>query len=141
MHQTIAQFIRNYDTCARIKPARHAPYGLLKPLEVPVCHWSSVSLDIVSGLPLSHDYDALLIVVDWLSKMAHYIPTTTNVTSKGIAKLFFNVIFRLHGISDSIVSDRGTQFTSEFSRALANLAGIQQKVSTSFHPHTDGQTE
>ena len=73
--------------------------------------------------------------------MAHYIPTTTDVTSKGIARLFFDNIFRLHGIPDSVVSDCSTQFTSDFTRALANLVGTQQKLSTSFHPQTDGQTE
>jgi len=73
--------------------------------------------------------------------MAHYIPTTTEVNSKGIARLFLDNIFRLHGLPDSIVSDRGTQFVSSFTRALTDLLGIQQKVSTAFHPQTDGQTE
>ena len=141
MRQTIAQYVRNCDTCTRIKPVRHAPYGLLKPLQVPFRKWSSVSLDLVTGLPMSNGFDALLVVVDRLSKMAHYIPTTTDVNSKQVAKLFFDNVFRLHGIPDSIVSDRGTQFVSELIRALTDLVGIQQKVSTAFHPQTDGQTE
>jgi len=141
MRHTIARYVRNCDTCARIKPARHAPYGLLKPLKVPWRRWSSVSLDLITGLPLSQGFDALLVVVECLSKMAHYIPTTTTVDSKGIAKLFFDNVFRLHGIPDSVVSDRGTQFVSEFIRALTSLIGIKQKVSTAFHPQTDGQTE
>ena len=141
MRQTVAQFFRNCDTCVRIKPARHAPYGLLKPLEVPFGHWSLVSLNLVTGFPISNGFDALLVVVDCLSKMAHCIPTTSDVNSKQIAKLFFDNIFRLHGIPDSIVSDQGTQFTSEFTRALIKLVGIQQKLSTSFHPQTNGQTE
>ena len=70
--------------------------------------------------------------------MAHYIPTTMDVNSKQVAKLFFNNIFHLYGIPDSIVSDRGTQFASEFTRALTNLVDIQQKISTTFHPQTDG---
>ena len=111
MRHTIAKFIRNYDTCSHIKLARHAPYGLLKALEVPFQRWSSVSLDLITGLPLSNRFDALLVVVDRLSKMAHYIPTTMDVTSKGIARLFFDNIFKLHGIPDSVVSDQGTQFT------------------------------
>jgi len=73
--------------------------------------------------------------------MAHYIPTTTEVNSTGIARLFLDNIFHLHGLPDSIVSDRGTQFISSFTRALTDLLGIQQKVSTAFHPQTDGQTE
>ena len=70
--------------------------------------------------------------------MAHYIPTSSDVNSKELAKLYFNNVFRLHGLPDSVVSDRGV---STFSRSLCDLAGIQQKMSTSFHPQTDGQTE
>ena len=141
MRRTVAWFIRNCDTCTRIKPAHHAPYGLLKTLEVPVKRWSSVSLDLITGLPMSNGFNALLVVVDRLSKVAHYIKTTTDVNSKQIARLFFDNIFRLHSIPNSVVSDRGTQFISEFTRALAELVGIQQKISTSFHLQTDGQTE
>ena len=90
---------------------------------------------------MSNGFDALLIVVDRLSKMAYYIPTTSDVNSKQIAKLFFDNIFRLHGIPNSIVSDRDTQFTSEFTHALPKLVGIQQKLSTSFHLQTNSQTE
>jgi len=141
MRRTIAQYIRNCDTCARIKPIRHAPYGLLKPLQVPFRKWSSISLDLITGLPTSNGFDALLVVVDRLSKMAHYIPTTTDINSKRIARLFLDNIFKLQGLPDSIVSDRGTQFVSTFTRSLTDLLGIQQKVSTAFYLQTDGQTE
>ena len=134
MRQTVAQFIRNCDTYTRIKPARHALYGLLKTLEVPVRRWSSVSLDLITGLPMSNGFNPLLVVVDRLSKAAHYIKTTADINSKQIARLFFDNVFRLHGIPDSVVSDRGTQFISEFTWALAELVEIQQKISTSFHP-------
>ena len=141
MHHTIARYIRNCETCTRMKPAQHAPYGLLKPLEVPITWWSSFSLDLITGLPPSNGHDALLVVVDRLSKMSHYIPTSTDVNSKGIARLYFDHIFRLHGIPDSVISDRGTQFISEFTRALCALTETKQNLSTSFHLQTDGQTE
>jgi len=73
--------------------------------------------------------------------MAHYVPTTMDVNSKHVARLFLDNIFHSHGIPDSIVSDHGTQFALEFTRALTNLVGIQQKISTTFHPQTDSQTE
>jgi len=73
--------------------------------------------------------------------MAHYIPTTTEVNSKGIARLFLDNIFRLYRLPDSIVSNRCTQFVSSFTRALTDLLGIHQKVSMAFHPQTDGQTD
>jgi len=141
MRQTIAQYVRNCDTCTRIKSTHHAPYVLLKPLQVPFRKWSSISLELITGLLVSQDLNALLVVVDRLSKMAHYIPITNDVNSKGIARLFLHNIFHLHGLPDSIVSDRGTQFVSQFTRSLTDLLGIQQKVSTTFHPQTDSQTE
>ena len=90
---------------------------------------------------MSNGFNALLVVVERLAKAAHYIKTTADVNSKQIARLFCGNIFRLHGIPDSVVSDWSTQFISEFTRALAELVGIQQKISTSFHPQTDGQSE
>ena len=141
MRQTVAQFIQNCDTYVCIKPVHHAPYGLLKTLEVPFRRWSSVFLNLLTRLVMLNGFDALLVVVDRLSKMAHYISTTSDVNSKQIAKLFFDNVFRLHGILDSIVSDRGTQFTLEFTRALTALVGTQLKMSTSIHPQTDSQTE
>ena len=141
MRNTIARYLRNCDTCARIKPARHAPYGLLKPLQIPQRRWESVSMDFVTGLPLSSGSNAILVVVDRLSKMAHFIPTTDSVNSKGTAALFRDFVFRLHGLPLSLVSDRGTTFTSEFTRSLCKMVGIQQNISTAFHPQTDGQTE
>ena len=138
MRHTIARYIWNCENCTRIKPAQHAPYGLIKPLEVPIRWWSSVSLDVITGLSLSNGHDTLLVVVDHLSKMSHYIPTSTDVNSKGIARLYFDYIFQLHSISDSVVSNRGTQFISEFTRALCALTGTKQNLSTSFHPQTDG---
>ena len=98
-------------------------------------------MDFIVGLPESNGFNSILVVVDRLSKMAHYIPTTEEVTSEQVARLFFDKIFKHHGIPDSLVSDRGTQFTSRFSKALCALIGIDQKLSTSFHPQTDGQTE
>ena len=141
MYHTIAKYIRNYDTCARIKLARYAPYRLLKLLEVPIRWWSSVSLDLITGLPMSNGYDALLVVVDRLSKITHYIPTTMDVTSKELACLYFDHIFHLHSILDSIISDQGTQFILQFTKALCSLTGTKQTLSTRFHPQTDRQTK
>ena len=103
--------------------------------------WNSVSVDFIVGLPESNGYNAILVVVGRLSKMAHYIPTTEKVTSEQVARLLFDKVFKHHGIPDSIISDQGTQFTSKFSKALSSLIGINQGLSTSFHPQTDGQTE
>ena len=105
MHYTIAQYIQNCETYTRIKPTQHAPYGLLKPLEVSIRQWLSVSLDLITRLPPSNGYDALLVIVDRLSKMSHYISTSMDMNYKGIARLYFDHIFRLYGIPDFVVSD------------------------------------
>ena len=134
MRKTIPQYLSNFDTCARIKPVRHKPYGQLKPLQIPVTRWSSVSMDFIVGLPESNGFNSIRVVVDRLSKMAHYIPTPEEVTSEQVARIFFDKIFKHYGILDSLVSNRGTQFKSRFSNALCALIGIDQKLSTSFHP-------
>ena len=81
MRRVIARYLSNCDTCARIKLVRHKPYGQLKSLEIPVRGWNSVSMDFIVGLPELNGYNAILIVVDGLGKMAYYIPTTEKVTS------------------------------------------------------------
>ena len=124
MRKTIARYLANCDTCACINPVRHAPYGLLKPLQVPAVRWSSVSMDFITGLPESRPpgseldtrgYNAVLVLVDRLTKMVHYITTRQDeMSSEHVDRLYFDNIFRLHSLPDSIVSDRGTQFTSVF---------------------------
>ena len=95
MRKTITRYLPNCDTCTRIKPVRHAPYVLLKPMQVPVTHWSSVSMDFITRLPKSgpQQHDAILVIVDCLTKMAHYIPTHELITSEGNARLYFDNIF------------------------------------------------
>ena len=95
MRKTIATYLVNCDTCARIKPVHHAPFGLLKPMQVRVTHWSSVSMDFITGLPKSvpQQHDAILVIVDRLTKMAYYIPTHELVTSEGTVRLYLDNIF------------------------------------------------
>lgn len=134
MRGTIAQFVRNYEVCSRIKPVRHAPYGYLKPLEVPQRRWAEVSFDLITHLPASEGKTAILVVVDRLSKMAHFIPTIDELDSATFAQLYRDFVFRLHGLPDTATSDRGSIFTSEYTKALASLLQIRSKLSTAFHP-------
>ena len=141
MRNTIDRYVRNCHTCTRIKPVRHAPYGFLKPLQVPQKRWDSLSMDFIVKLPNSEGFDAIYVVVDRLTKMAHFIATTSDVDAEGTARLFRDNVFRLHGLPRSIVSDRGTQFVNSFMRDLCKLLQIKQNLSTAYHPETDGQTE
>jgi hypothetical protein len=141
MRHTIARFIRNCDTCVRTKPARHAPFGLLRPLEIPQRRWASVSMDFITGLPESKGSNTLLVMVDRLTKMAHFVPTTETVTAEGLATLVQDNLFRLHGLPENFVSDRDKLFTSQFWKELMKLLKVKTKLSTAYHPQTDGQTE
>ena len=98
-------------------------------------------MDFIVELPPSHGFNAILVCVDQLTKMAHFCPTTTNVTAEGTAQLYLQYVFKHHGLPSDIVSDRGTQFTSRFTNRLLYLCKIQNNKSTAFHPQSDGQTE
>ncbi len=141
MRKFVNQYVDHCDTCARIKPTRHKPYGLLKPLEIPKRPWQSISMDFVTGLPESNGHDAILVVVDRLTKMAHYIPCKETTDTRQFAQMFITHIFRLHGLPLDITSDRGSLFTADFWKELTRELSIDRRLSTAYHPETDGQTE
>ena len=109
--------------------------------ETPMEPWKNISADFIVGLPEAQGFDALLVVVDRAKKMVHAIPTTYETSALGLAKLYCDNVWRLHGLPDSIISDRGPQFAAELIKELNKLLGIQTKLSTAYHPQTDGQTE
>ena len=118
-----------------------SPMIHLHPLPIPPSAWSSVSMDYIIELPLSDGFNAILVCVDRLTKMTHFCPITTNVTAEDTAQLYLQYVFKHHGLSDDIVSDRGSQFTSRFATRLLHLCKIHSNKSTAFHPQSDDQTE
>jgi transposase InsO family protein len=108
---------------------------------MPSERWHNVSLDFVFGIPLSSVFDSILVVKDCLTKCAHYIPCLTTIDAPATSELFFREIFCLHGLPKTIVSDRGPQFASKFWRRLFEVLGVDIRLSTAFHPETDGSTE
>ena len=103
-------------------------------------------MDFVSGFPVSTDwkedsYDSILVIVDRLTKMVHYEPVKVTINAPGLAEVIIDVVVRHHGLPDSIVTDRGSLFTSKFWSSLCYFLGIKRRLSTAFHPQTDGQTE
>ena len=100
-----------------------------------------ISADFITKLPLAQGYNAILVVVDWLTKMVHFIPTTEKMTAEGLAKLFRDNVQKLHGLPESIISDRGPQFAAGIMRELNRMLKIESKLLTVFHPQTDRQTE
>jgi transposase InsO family protein len=143
MYRDLREYIATCDACQRNKPRNMRPAGLLQPLPVPTRRWSDISMDLIVQLPPTrpHRFDAVLVVVDRLSKMAHFMPTRTDATAPELARLVFREVVRLHGIPRTIVSDRDSRFTSRFWRALHRLLDVRLAMSTAFHPQTDGQTE
>jgi len=85
--------------------------------------------------------DAILVVCDWLSKMTHFVATTKGTLAEGLARLFRDNVWKLHGLPESVVSDRRPQFAAELTKKLNKMLGIETRLSTAFHPQTDGQTE
>jgi hypothetical protein len=141
MKQAIKTYIKNCDTCQRIKTETTKPAGLLQPLSIPYRPWHSISMDFIEDLPTSNRQSVILVVVDRLTKYVHFIPLSHPYTAAKVASLFMQYVFKLHGLPSSIVSDRDTTFTSIFWQELFIKQGIELTMSSAYHPQTDGQTE
>jgi len=145
MSSHVHKYVRSYHSCQTRKTAATKQYGKNHPLPIPKLPWQIIAMDFLINLPSSmlndHKYNSLYGVVDILTKMVHLIPTTTNVKAEGVAKLYFENIYRLHGLPKGIVSDRDTKFTGAFWRTLQKMIGTDLLMSTTAHPQTDGQSE
>jgi len=103
--------------------------------------WTHISADFITKLPLAQGYDSILVVVDQLTKMVHFILTTEKTSAEGLARLFRDNVWKLHGLPKNIISDRGPQFAAELMKELNEMLGIKSKLLIAFHPQTDGQTK
>ena len=150
--QRVAKYLKNCPVC--YKRTRHTgPPPLLCPLPVPDSPWRDISVDFVGPLsnfvgplPKSDGFNTIMAVVDRLTKMRHYIPCTAKEADSGtsapaMARLFLDHVFQLHGLPDTIVSDRSLQFISAFWEYLTSSLGIKRKLSTAYHSQTNGHTE
>ena len=124
-----------------MKNRTEEPAGKLKLSEVPQKTWSYLTVDFITKLPVVAGKDAILVVCDRLSKMTHFVATTEGTSAEGLARLFRDNVWKLHGLPESVVSDRGPQFAVELMKELNRMLGIKTKLSTAFYPQTDGQTE
>ena len=128
----------NCEICQRTKPRRDKAFGLLNPLPIPSGIWKSVTLNYITGLPETQGYDAILVVVGRLSKMAHYISTTKEINAQETARMLLHHVWKYHRTPKEIISDRGPQFDSQVWKQLCKDLQIEQKMSTAYHPETDG---
>lgn len=142
MDNDIDRYVSSCDTCQRTKADQPLTAGLLQPLPIPPHCWHTVSHDLITGLPKSKaGHDAIYVVVCKLSRQVHYVPCHTNITAPELARLFMTNVVRLHGVPSHIISDRDPRFTGTFWQTLVRMLGSKLRMSTSFHPQTDGQTE
>jgi hypothetical protein len=126
MKQDIARYVYACLTCQKSKIEHQKPIGLLKPLNIPEWKWDSISMDFVSGMPRTvGGYDAIRVIVDRLTKSAHFIPINLTFPLQKLADIYVKVIVKLHGVPSSIVSDRDLRFTSEFWRQLQEALGTK----------------
>jgi len=137
----VGRYVKGCDTCQRYKNQNKVPAGKLMPNAIPEKPWSHILADFITKLPLAQGYNAILVVCDHFSKMVHFIATTEKTSAEGLAKLFRDHVWKLHGLPGIIISDRGVQFAVGIMKELNNLLGIQTKLSTAYHPQTDGQME
>ncbi|CAL2240309.1 unnamed protein product [Prunus armeniaca] len=142
MKRDIEKFVAKCLTCQQVKAEHQKPSGSLQPLPVVEWKWDHITMDFVTGLPRSpKGLDAIWVIVDRLTKSAHFLPVKTTESTENLGKLYVREIVRLHGIPVSIVSDRDSKFTSKFWGSLQKALGTQLNFVTAFHPQTDGQLE
>ena len=117
------------------------PVGKLRPNKVPERLWQHISVDFITKLPMSKGHDLILVVCDRFSKMFHFVATIEKTMAEGLARLFRDNVWKLYGLLESVISDRGPQFAAGMMRELNKMLGIETKLSMAYHPETDRQME
>ncbi|GJU20136.1 putative reverse transcriptase domain-containing protein [Tanacetum coccineum] len=142
MKAEIATYVSKCLTCAKVKAEHQKPSGLLQQPEIPEWKWEKITMDFVSGLPRTPSgYDSIWVIVDRLTKSAHFLPMKKTDSIEKLAQLYLKEIVCKHGVPTSIISDRDSLFTSRFWKSLQEAMGTQLDMSTAYHPETDGQSE
>ncbi|MBW0493937.1 hypothetical protein O181_033652 [Austropuccinia psidii MF-1] len=141
MNQAIKDYVSSCQKCSRNKKINHKKFGLLKPLQIQSGSWNSLSMDFITQLPLSNNFDSILVVVDRFLKMAIFTPTYAKITALELAHILIHHVFSKHSLPASIVSDRGSLFVPSFWTQLSQKLKISRDLSAAFNPETDGQTE
>ena len=145
MVSDVKAFCETCHTCKISKPNNQKPYGLLNPLSIPSYPWESIGMDFVGPLPESGNrdgmFDSITVVICLLTSMVHLIPSRTTYSASQLAELMFEHIYKLHGLPKNIISDRDVLFTSTFWKQLHRLVGTKLRLSSAYHPQSDGSTE
>jgi hypothetical protein len=142
MKRETARYVSECDTCQKVKADYMKPGGLLQPLSILKWKWDDISMDFIVGLPLTaQKFDSIWVIVDRLSKSAHFIPVHTNYNVQKYVGIYIARVLCLHGVPKTIISDRGSQFVAHFWEQLHASLETHLVHSSTYHPQTDGQTE
>ena len=142
MKRDVTEYMSKCLTCQQVKAEHRFPTGLLNPLQIPHWKWDNITMDFVSGFPLTQQkHDFVWVIVDRLTKSVHYILVRIDYSMDRLAELYVDESVRLHRVSLSIVSDRDPRFTLRFWKELQSALRTRLNFSTTFHPQTDGQSE
>ena len=141
MYRDVQEFVARCEACQRTETEALTPAGLLQPLPIPCQVWDDITMDFIEGMPKSHGRDTIFVVVDRLSKYAHFLALTHPFTAKVVADTFVEGVVKLHGMPKSIISDRDPIFVSKFWQEFFVRSGTKLKMSFANHPQTDGQPE
>ncbi|KAJ0918395.1 putative nucleotidyltransferase, Ribonuclease H [Helianthus annuus] len=142
MKKDIALYVSKCLTCLKVKAEHQRPSGLLEQPEIPVWKWENITMDLITKLPRTKKgHDAIWVIVDRLTKSAHFLPICEDYSADKLAQIYVDEIVARHGVPLSIISDRDARFTSHFWRTMQSAMGSQLNLSTAYHPQTDGQSE
>jgi len=142
LQKDVHDFVESCPNCQANKPSARKPSGIAKSMPTPQQPWERFSMDWMTDFKVTKNgFDSILVVVDYLTKLAHFIPTHKSQTSEQVAKILRREIVRLHGVSEVLVSDRDPKLVGNYMKDLFRCLGVKHTPSTAFHPQTDGQTE
>jgi len=141
LKKDVKKYIQECFKCQQNKVQHQRKAEELYPLEIPKGPWQEISIDIIGPLPKLNEINAIVVIVDQFTKMIRLKATTTNISLEGIAKIYRDEIWKLHGVPRKILSDRGPQFASKFMKEFTKVLGTKRQLSMAYHPQTDGQME
>ncbi|GJV20227.1 putative nucleotidyltransferase, ribonuclease H [Tanacetum coccineum] len=142
MKADIATYVSKCLTCAKVKAEHQRPSGLLVQPDIPEWKWEKITMDFITKLPkTAAGFDSIWVIVDRLTKSAHFLPMRETDSTEKLTRLYMKEIVARHGIPVSIISDRDSHFTSRVWKSLHKALGTQLNLSTAYHPQTDGQSE
>jgi len=130
----VKQYVEGYDQCQRIKNRVEMPVGKLRPNEVPEKPWQHILVDFITKLLVLKGHDSILVVCDRFLKMSHFVVITEKTMVEGLVRLFRDYVWKLHGLLESVILDRGPQFAVELTKELNKMLGIEIKLSTAYYP-------